>query len=141
MKKFIFDCNLFAERLKTLRIKNQLTLEQLGIDFGSSKGTFANLESMKRKPSFEVLIALANYFNVSLDYLVGRSDEPFTPACDLEREIKKRYGDAAAEMLHLFAKLSNDSKHRAIGRLQEAMDAAEKNFAATPPGKDAKKTG
>ena len=34
------------------------------------------LEKGKRSPSFEVLCALADYFDVSLDYLVGRSDDP-----------------------------------------------------------------
>ena len=34
-----------------------------------------NYESKRRKPAFDVLIALADYFDVSLDYLVGRSDD------------------------------------------------------------------
>ncbi|MDD4565863.1 MAG: helix-turn-helix transcriptional regulator [Eubacteriales bacterium] len=37
---------------------------------------FKNYELNERKPTYNALIALADFFDVSLDYLVGRSDDP-----------------------------------------------------------------
>lgn len=51
-------------------------MEQLGKEIGSTKGTISNLENGNKKPSLDMLIKLANYFNISIDYLVGRTDEP-----------------------------------------------------------------
>lgn len=64
----------FGERLKQLRSEKNLTQKQLASETGTSERGLQNYEMGIRKPAYDVLIALADYFNVSLDYLVGRSD-------------------------------------------------------------------
>ncbi len=66
----------FSERLVLLRKSRYLTQKQLALDLQLSEIAIQNYESQRRKPAFDVLIALADYFDVSLDYLVGRSDDP-----------------------------------------------------------------
>lgn len=66
----------FSERLHELRIAQGTSLSQLGQELGITDEAVRLLEKAKRSPSFEVLLALADYFNVSLDYLCGRSDNP-----------------------------------------------------------------
>lgn len=66
----------FPERLVKLRKINNITQKQLAENLSLSEVGIQNYESGRRKPAYEVLIALADYFDVSLDYLVGRSDEP-----------------------------------------------------------------
>jgi transcriptional regulator with XRE-family HTH domain len=64
----------FSEKLFSLRTANNLSLKQLGDVIGVSNQAISLMERGKRSPSFEVLCQLADYFDVSLDYLVGRSD-------------------------------------------------------------------
>ena len=66
----------FSERLVSLRKAHNLTQKQLAIEMQMSGLAIQHYESQRRKPAFDVLIALADYFDVSLDYLVGRSDDP-----------------------------------------------------------------
>lgn len=66
----------FGERLKQLRAVRNLTQKQLAIETETSERGIQNYEMGIRKPAFDVLIALADYFDVSLDYIVGRSDDP-----------------------------------------------------------------
>lgn len=68
--------NLFAQRLRSLRLKHGLTMQQLGAAVSSTKATIGNLENCNKQPSLLMVCALADYFNVSLDYLCGRSDNP-----------------------------------------------------------------
>ena len=51
-------------------------MKELGEVISVSDEAVRLMEKAKRSPSFEVLCALADYFDVSLDYLVGRSDDP-----------------------------------------------------------------
>ena len=51
-------------------------MEQLGKEIESTRGTIGNFENGNKKPSLNMLIKLADYFNVSIDYLVGRTDDP-----------------------------------------------------------------
>lgn len=67
----------FGERLRTLRLKQNLSLQQVADALGMQKGTIGNLEHSRKNPSVETLIELADFYDVSLDYLVGRSDDPF----------------------------------------------------------------
>lgn len=66
----------FNERLKEIRINNNITQKQLSIDLQLSERGIQSYELGERKPGLDALIALADYFNVSLDYLTGRSDNP-----------------------------------------------------------------
>ena len=66
----------FSERLVLLRKSHSLTQKQLAADIQVSELAIQHYEAQRRKPAFDVLIALADYFDVSLDYLVGRSDDP-----------------------------------------------------------------
>jgi transcriptional regulator with XRE-family HTH domain len=67
---------LFAQRLATLRRERKLSLQQLGDAIGKTNQAISLLEKGKGLPSFEVLCQLADYFDVSLDYITGRSDDP-----------------------------------------------------------------
>ena len=66
----------FGEHLKSLRLSKGITQKQLAESTGTSERGIQNYELGIRKATYDILIALADYFNVSLDYLVGRSDDP-----------------------------------------------------------------
>ncbi|HLV09368.1 MAG TPA: HD domain-containing phosphohydrolase [Halanaerobiales bacterium] len=64
----------FAERLKKLRREEQIRQIDLADYLGFSRSTITNYEQGIRFPSMDILCRIADYFNVSLDYLLGRSD-------------------------------------------------------------------
>ena len=65
----------FSKRLIMLRKENDLSQFGLGLELGVSRSTIAGYEAKGRQPDIGMLINIADYFNVSLDYLVGRTDE------------------------------------------------------------------
>jgi transcriptional regulator with XRE-family HTH domain len=64
----------FNVRLKSLRQKRKLTQSELASILGLKPTAISNYESKRNEPSFEKLIALSKYFDVSCDYLLGVSD-------------------------------------------------------------------
>lgn len=66
---------IFAERLKELREEKGLTLSQLAREIGVSHVAILRWENKTRIPTIESLKALAIFFNVSADYLIGLQDE------------------------------------------------------------------
>lgn len=66
----------FASRVRELRVSKNLTQKQMSSEIGVSEILWRKYEAGDRTPTFEGLIALADFFNVSTDYLVGRSDIP-----------------------------------------------------------------
>lgn len=65
----------FPERLQTLQASKALKKDVCSA-VGISIMAYYRYEKGEREPSMSTLIALADYFDVSLDYLVGRSDKP-----------------------------------------------------------------
>lgn len=65
---------IFSNRLKSLRKEKGLTLEQMAKDLGTTKVTLSRYENGSREPKGETLNTLADYFNVSIDYLFARTD-------------------------------------------------------------------
>ncbi|MEY8415336.1 helix-turn-helix transcriptional regulator [Tissierella praeacuta] len=63
-----------AKRIKELRTEKNLTQEEFGKVFGIVKSTVSLYESGKSTPDDEIKKKIAEYFNVSLDYLMGASD-------------------------------------------------------------------
>lgn len=65
----------FATILKQLRIDNNLTHETLAKALGYSKSIISFWENDQKRPNSEALLKIADYFNVSTDFLLGREDE------------------------------------------------------------------
>ena len=63
--------NQFADILKELRIEKGIGQAQLARAIGVSNGIVSLWENKKREPTMGSLIALAKFFNVSLDYITG----------------------------------------------------------------------
>ena len=64
----------FKYRLRNLRIEKNLTGEQLANAIGVKKTTISTWENGKAFPEIGTLIKLANYFDVSIDYILGRNN-------------------------------------------------------------------
>ena len=65
----------FAARLRELRTEHQISQKDLAERLGISDRAYRYYEEGKRYPDFQGLLMLADCFRVSLDYLVGRSNE------------------------------------------------------------------
>lgn len=66
---------IFAETLKLKRKERGLLQKDIAQAIGVSVKTISRFELGEREPSFEVLIKIANFFETSTDYLVGKVDE------------------------------------------------------------------
>ena len=65
----------FAERLKELRKQAHLTQVELAKRLGIGQSSYADWERGKKKPTQDNLVKIAQVLNVSVDYLVGNSEE------------------------------------------------------------------
>lgn len=98
---------MIGERLKQLRIKNGLKQQELANMFGLSSGTISFYESEQRKPDIDFIVAVAKYFDVSTDYLLG-----LTNATDKENiDISKVTGlnDFSLTILEKSSKEKNNT--------------------------------
>ena len=72
----MFQQQAFQERLRLLRAEKGLSQRQVAEEFGITKIGYQNYEAGRHLPSFSMLNALADFINVSIDYLFGRTDNP-----------------------------------------------------------------
>ena len=63
-------------RLYELRKKRHMSQVRLAIELNLSQNTISRYETGERQADYETLILLADYFNVSIDYLLERTDNP-----------------------------------------------------------------
>lgn len=68
--------NIFSERLKELRTRSNLTQQQVADKLNITRTAIGKYETESAYPDVEKLIALANIYNCSVDYLLGLSDNP-----------------------------------------------------------------
>ena len=85
---------VYYPRLKDLREDHDLTQQQLIEILGMHKTTYTNYEQGKREVPFGLAVRLAEYYNVSLDYIAGLSGEP-TPLTG--ENIYTRAGERKSE--------------------------------------------
>ncbi|MEJ8734509.1 MULTISPECIES: helix-turn-helix transcriptional regulator [Mediterraneibacter] len=67
--------NIFAERLKMLRLEYGLSQSMLADCIGVTRQAIGNYENGKRECGFDVLMMLAEMFGVTTDFLIGYSDK------------------------------------------------------------------
>lgn len=63
-------------RLKELRIKRRMTQQRLAIELNMSQNTISRYETGEREADYAALIRIADYFHVSIDYLLEQTDNP-----------------------------------------------------------------
>ena len=112
---------LNIENLKKAREKVGLTQAQAAEAIGVSDGTYKNYEQGKREPNGDKMVTIANLFNVTTDYLLGREPAP-NPFADLnlseedEANVVAKYMSLPPEiracMLDVLVQLGDAAKKR-----------------------------
>ena len=90
----------FGNRLKTLRIKNNYTQQQLATRLGVTKSVISAYETGLRMPAYETLISIARIFKVTTDYLLG-----------LEKKQEVDFSGLTDEEIHALLNLIKAMKH------------------------------
>ncbi len=100
-------------RLKELRQSCSLSQRQLGDHLGLSKSSIGNYENGVRQPDFETVILMADYFGVTVDYLIGHSALPTFEVTAQEEKMLQVYRtlpeDKQNLVLELFMALSGNT--------------------------------
>ena len=94
---------MFQIRLKELREKAGYSQYSFADSLGVAQSTVGNWEAGKREPNFETTQRIADFFNVTTDYLFGRENSPnsaYTPAVDKKKEIKYLIRIIPARRIH-----------------------------------------
>lgn len=103
-------------RIRELRKAKKVTMKELGNMIGVAESTMSLYETGKRKPDPETLSRLADYFNVSVDYLLGRDEGQPQPApkysTDQRKEIvlKKLEKKSLAKLEAILVAMGDDEE-------------------------------
>lgn len=89
------DESILGTRIADLRNERNLSQYKMAEELGMSRGQLANYEQGSRQPDNATLQKLANFFEVSVDYLLGRTDDPRT-IDQINQENAQRISDALA---------------------------------------------
>jgi len=100
----------FANNLKNLRESNNITQEQLAEYLKVSRPTVAGYETKSRQPDYERLEKIAEYFNVSIDYLITGYEQK-------NKEILKE-NILDQEVLRSYRTLTIESKQDVLNYIQ-----------------------
>ncbi|MGG6310577.1 helix-turn-helix domain-containing protein [Paenibacillus macerans] len=67
--------NNYGERISALREQRKLTQEELALQLQISRAVLSHYEKNRRKPNYTTLRKIADFFQVSVDYLLGRDED------------------------------------------------------------------
>ena len=112
----------FGKVLKSLRIRNKMTQKQLADVLHVSESRIGMYEREQREPDFEMLETIADYFNVDMDFLTGRSEierqysfpegKTTISLSPEEEALVADYRDASEEIRGAAAGMLHDSAER-----------------------------
>ncbi|MEN6621129.1 MAG: helix-turn-helix transcriptional regulator [Smithella sp.] len=112
----MFDNHFFGQHVRQLRQSIGLSLQDVADFIGTQKSSLANIERGDKSPSINMMLNLANYFGVSLDYLTGRSDNPrhdeFIEKSEKEVLVKLLSDNFTSWLVHMLPDLYRDLELR-----------------------------
>ena len=105
--------------LLQLRKQNSLSQEQVAQIIGVSKQAYGHYEREERELGYDMLCKLADYYNVSVDYLIGHDSSPLAerPMSDIAENFIREYGE-----------LFSDETFQSYVHLYKLMDARQRIF-------------
>jgi transcriptional regulator with XRE-family HTH domain len=121
----------FKGRLKQLRNEKNLTQKELAKYIGTTRATLASWETGRREPDFETTSKIADYFNVSVDYLLGQTDirnpaDEITDAVSDDPELAEFWNKLKdREDLKLLFKQTKNLSPKAIRQVMRIIKAIE----------------
>lgn len=116
----MIDKNIFGKRLKELRTTSKNSQSFVAKLINVSKTQISDIENGKTATTLEKICVLADYFNVSLDYLVGRSDDR------QESTRPAEYSTEKEELISIFESLDEISKGRLVERSKILLEESQK---------------
>jgi len=109
-----------GNRIKYLREKHNISQIEFSKKIGVSNAVLSRYESGDRKPDYDILQIIADYFEVSTDYLLGRTDIPtLTPQEKEEAEFQAFANDPE---LNVFYKELPESDEEAVRKLRNIWE-------------------
>lgn len=125
-----------GKRIRYLRKSENLTQQELAAIIGVAKSTISMYENDQREPDFETLEAIADYFNVDMNYLTGWVSDPYDYETDPDnrfseipsaqyKQLDKEYNHDLATMWQVWCNMQR-------GTAREAVHDADKISRATP---------
>lgn len=102
-------------RLKEIRYNRGFTQKQIADQIGCSPGAYSKYETGDREPSIDILNRLADFYGVSVDYLVGRDVLEHRALTTFEKELVKRLQGSPdyvqRSIVDILAVLNHNYKH------------------------------
>ena len=107
---------IVADRLRLLRNKLGLSQAKLGKVLSLKQATLNRYENDQASPPFETMLRYADYFDVSLDYIFGRTDEPRGKIYEYRPKLEKSYPE-----MEKFVEMCFDPDSPMNERLKETL--------------------
>jgi transcriptional regulator with XRE-family HTH domain len=111
-----------GERIRGLREKMGLTQKELASKLKIPNQNISNYERGFRQPDYETLQKIADFFEVSIDYLLGRSDKPIY---DDDEEFEKFINDPELERWYKELPKSKEEDLRKLRKMWEIIKSEE----------------
>lgn len=109
---------MIYQRIRDLREDSDLTQEKIAKDLQMHKSQYQRYENANDNSFFEAMIKIANYHNVSLDYIAGRTN-------DKKGFNKSDLPDTEVDLLKKFRSLSEKQKGIILGRIEAMTEENE----------------
>lgn len=113
---------MFGKKLKELRLEKKINQSELGEKIGISPSTVGMYERDQRFPDKDILGKIADYFEVSVDYLLGRTDER-----NLNKEKPKLYPSIKTIAAHRI-NINEDLPDEAIAKINDFIRMVENDY-------------
>lgn len=110
-------------RLKQIRVANGKTQEEVSAYLRIARASYANIENGKRDPDTQTIIALADYFNVTIDELFGRQSNKL-----------HSFSEKELLFLHRFNLLNNENKENILENMDFLLSKQKKNASKKTAG-------
>ena len=81
--------SIVAQRMRTLRDSVRLSQKELGTKIGITQSAVNRYENNQSEASYKTLLQYADFFDVSMDYLYGRTDQPQGKLYDFKPKIEE----------------------------------------------------
>ena len=117
----------FSERFKTLRKSRKLSQQELAERLNTSKSSVHMYERGEREPGLEMLENIADFFNVDMDYLLGKSQTVNKALSSKEKSTPQTERDVLKQrIIELLSQLTDDELKEAARFLAYLISSQEK---------------